>query len=130
MVAYALAGRVDIDLHDEPLGTGSDGEPVYLRDVWPSGQEIEKTVRASIRSEMFTKQYSEVFDGDEQWRAMEVPTGETYAWEPDSTYVKLPPYFVDMPAEPAAISDLAGGEKVYLGAADPATKQAKCWYNR
>ncbi len=108
VVAYALAGRIDIDLKTEPLGEDADGEPVYLKDIWPDEEEIDQVVRESLRSEMFTKEYGEVFDGDEQWRSMDVPTGETYAWDPESTYVKLPPYFVGMPAEPAPVEDLTG----------------------
>ena len=114
VVAYALAGRVDVDLQTEPLGEGADGSPVFLRDVWPSEEEIDRVVRESLKSEMFTRQYGEVFAGDEQWNEMEVPTGDTYAWDPDSTYVKLPPFFSDMPAEPAPLADLAGARCLAL----------------
>ena len=113
VVAYALAGRIDIDLETEPLGEGTDG-PVYLEDVWPDAEEVDRVVRESLRSEMFTKQYGEVFDGDERWNEMAVPGGETYAWDPESTYVKLPPYFVGMPAEPAPVADLSGARCLAL----------------
>ncbi len=108
VVAYALAGRIDIDLTTEPLGTGSDGQPVFLRDVWPSQQEIAATVADAVRSEMFERQYADVFQGDAQWSGLPVPDGETYAWEPDSTYVRLPPYFENMPAHPLPVRDIAG----------------------
>src|SRR5204863_2278268 len=97
-VAYALAGRMDIDLLGEPLGEGSDGEPVYLRDVWPSSEEIKETVAAAIRSDMYRSSYADVFSGDERWRALETPTGDRYEWS-DSTYVRKPPFFEGMDAE-------------------------------
>jgi aconitate hydratase len=108
VVAYALAGRIDIDLHNEPLGTGQDGQPVYLRDIWPSRQEVADTVQRSLHSEMFREQYRDVFAGDERWNALEVPEGDTYDWDGESTYVRLPPYFTDMPAEPAPVQDIHG----------------------
>jgi len=108
VVAYALAGRIDVDLTSEPLGTGKDGQPVYLRDLWPSRQEIAATVLAALRAEMFHREYADVYAGDERWNALEVPRGDTYAWEEESTYVRLPPYFVDMPAEPPAVEDIKG----------------------
>ncbi|MGB5816778.1 MAG: aconitate hydratase AcnA [Thermoanaerobaculia bacterium] len=108
VVAYALAGRIDIDLQSEPLGQDREGKPVYLEEIWPSAEEVGETVQAAVHAEMFTREYSEVYAGDEQWNAMPVPTGDTYAWEPDSTYVKLPPYFVDLPSTPAPVADLAG----------------------
>jgi aconitate hydratase len=113
VVAYALAGRIDIDLSTEPLGEGTDG-PVYLRDVWPDPEDVDRVVRESLKSEMFKREYGEVYKGDEHWNGMEVPTGETYAWERDSTYVKLPPYFVDMPAEAASVSDVTGARCLAL----------------
>jgi aconitate hydratase len=106
VVAYALTGRIDVDLQTEPLGTGKDGQPVYLRDVWPSRREVEETILRALRSEMFREQYGNVFAGDERWNALDVPEGDTYAWAPDSTYVRLPPYFTDMPAEPAPVTDV------------------------
>ncbi len=114
VVAYALAGRIDVDLLSEPLGDDVDGNPVYLRDIWPSQQEVDETVRSAVRSDMFVKEYGEVYEGDEQWREMPVPQGDTYAWEADSTYVKLPPYFIDLPANPAAVEDLSGARVLCL----------------
>jgi aconitate hydratase len=108
VVAYALAGRIDVDFQNEPLGTGKDGQPVYLRDVWPSRREVEETILRGVRSEMFREQYRDVFAGDEHWNALDVPEGDTYAWDPRSTYVRQPPYFVDMPAEPAPVEDIHG----------------------
>jgi aconitate hydratase len=107
-VAYALAGTMDLDLVTDPLGEDHNGEPVYLRDIWPSEQEIAETVESAIQSDMFRKSYSEVFEGDERWNSLEVPEGDRYAWSEDSTYVRRPPYFDDMPAEPAQLSDIAG----------------------
>ncbi|HEY7257330.1 MAG TPA: aconitate hydratase [Solirubrobacterales bacterium] len=98
VVAYALAGRMDVDLGSEPLGEGSDGEPVYLADIWPSAEEIKEVVGSSIASEMFTRNYAEVLAGDENWNAVEVPEGDRYTW-PDSTYVRRPSFFEGMPAE-------------------------------
>ena len=112
VVAYALAGTIDIDLYNEPLGTGADGEPVYLREIWPSRQEVADTVGSALRSEMFVEEYGQVFEGDEQWLAMPVPKGDTYAWDPDSTYVKLPPYFVDLPPAPAAVRDIEAARAI------------------
>ena len=106
VVAYALAGSIDVDLYNEPLGTDSDGEPVYLKEIWPSRAEVAEMVGSALHSEMFTKEYGQVFEGDEQWVAMPVPEGDTYAWDPASTYVKLPPYFVDLPPEPPAVQGI------------------------
>jgi aconitate hydratase len=106
VVAYALAGRIDVDLHTEPLGTGKDGQPVFLKDVWPSRKEVEDTVLRALRAEMFQKEYRDVYAGDERWNALEVPEGDTYDWDPESTYVRLPPYFEDMPAEPKPAEDV------------------------
>jgi aconitate hydratase len=114
VVAYALAGRMDIDLHSEPLGTGADGQPVYLKDVWPTQDEVRQAVERSVRSEMFTKEYGEVFEGDEHWRALPVPEGDLFAWDPASTYVKHPPYFVDMADQPAAAGDVRGARVLAL----------------
>jgi aconitate hydratase A / 2-methylisocitrate dehydratase len=109
VVAYALAGRMDMDIFDEPLGEGSDGEPVYLRDIWPSQQEIHDTIERAVQSEMFTRSYGEVFAGDENWNGLSVPEGDRYAWDPDSTYVKHPPYFEGMPAEaPEGFEQISG----------------------
>ncbi|HEU4564471.1 MAG TPA: aconitate hydratase, partial [Gemmatimonadaceae bacterium] len=107
VVAYALAGRMDLDLTREPLGIGSDG-PVFLRDIWPSPKEVEDTILSSVKSEMFRSQYANVFEGDERWRALEVPAGETYAWSEASTYVKNPPFFEGMTLEPPGVQPIAG----------------------
>ena len=106
VVAYALAGRIDLDLTTEPLGTDRDGAPVYLRDVWPSPEEIAETIEASVDPEMFDREYARVWDGDEHWQRMDAPTGALFDWDPDSTYVREPPYFQDMPLEPAPIEDI------------------------
>jgi aconitate hydratase len=106
VVAYALAGRMDLDLTSEPLGTGSDGKPVFLRDIWPTPQEIESTVRKSVSTEQFHKEYSAVFDGDVQWKSLKVPEGDLYQWDPKSTYIKLPPYFENMPRAPRPLADI------------------------
>ena len=106
-VAYALAGRMDIDLTSEPLGEDSDGEPVYLSDIWPSAEEVNDAVAEAVQADMFTKGYSSVFDGDERWRSLDTPAGDRYEW-PDSTYVRRPSFFEGMPAEPepvAAVED-------------------------
>jgi len=100
VVAYAIAGRVDINLVEEPLGTGSDGSPVFLQDIWPSHEEVQAVVGASVRQEMFEKEYSQVFDGDASWQAVKVPTGEQFEWDPQSTYIRRPPYF-DEQVDPA-----------------------------
>ena len=107
VVAYALAGRMDIDLATEPLGEGADGEPVFLADVWPDTAEIKEVVGASVASEMFVRNYAEVFDGDEAWNAVEIPAGDRYTW-PDSTYVRRPSFFEQMPAAPPGVEPIAG----------------------
>jgi aconitate hydratase len=107
VVAYALAGRMDIDLAEEPLGDDSDGEPVYLRDIWPDAEEIKRVVGDSVASEMFTRNYAEVFSGDEAWNAVDVPAGDRYTW-PDSTYVRQPSFFVQMPTDPPGVEPIAG----------------------
>ncbi len=114
VVAYALAGRIDIDLQKDPLGTGKDGKPVYLRDIWPSTKEVDDVVRSSIKSAMFHKQYGEVFTGDERWRGLPVPAGDGFAWEPDSTYIRRAPYFDGMPKTPGAITDVRGARVLCL----------------
>ena len=108
VVAYALAGRMDIDLASEPLGQNSDGEDVFLHELWPSAHEIQETITASVRGEMFERTYADVFTGDEQWRSLPVPAGELFAWDPGSTYVRLPPYFEGMSREPGAVGDVEG----------------------
>jgi aconitate hydratase len=106
VVAFALAGRIDIDLRKDPLGKGKDGNPVYLADVWPSQSQIAQTMQESISSEMFTHSYGEVFQGDEHWRGLSVPQGETYQWEPDSTYIRQAPYFDNMAVHPSPVHDI------------------------
>jgi aconitate hydratase len=106
VVAFALAGRIDIDLRKDPVGNGKGGQPVYLSDIWPSQREIEATMQQSITSEMFSKSYAEVFQGDERWRGLAVPKGETYAWEKNSTYIQRAPYFDDMDVKPAPVQEI------------------------
>jgi aconitate hydratase len=108
VVIYALAGRMDIDLLTEPLGQDPQGQPVYLRDVWPTQEEVSEAIAKSVRSEMFHKEYGEVFKGDETWRKLPVPEGDLFAWDPASTYVKHPPYFEGMAARPAPVQDVRG----------------------
>ena len=115
VVAYALAGTMACDLYNEPLGTDSDGQPVYLSDIWPSQHEIADLVRGNISAEMYRKHYANVFEGDETWQAIDVPEGELYDWRP-STYVKNPPYFQGMSRQPAALNDIRGARcLVYVG---------------
>ncbi len=106
-VAYALVGRMDVDLLNEPLGLDPDGEEVYLRDIWPSSEEIKKTVEDAIRSDMFTKSYEDVFTGDDRWRELDIPEGDRYEWS-DSTYVRKPPYFEGMDEEPQPPEPISG----------------------
>ncbi len=110
VVAYALAGRMDMDLTTEALGNDPAGKPVYLKDIWPTPQEIESTVRASVSSSQYSKQYSEVFEGDAHWKSMPVPKGDIYKWDPKSTYIKLPPYFDNMPKTPPPLADIHGAK--------------------
>src|SRR5215217_1731248 len=107
-VAYAIAGTMDVDLLDEPLGRDADGNDVFLSDVWPSEQEVAETVESAVQSDMFRKSYGEVYDGDERWNSLEVPTGDRFEWDPGSTYVRLPPYFEDFPTEPPGVRDIEG----------------------
>jgi aconitate hydratase len=108
VVAYALAGRMDMDLTTEALGNDAAGKPVYLRDIWPTAEEVEKTVRAAVTREQYRKTYSEVFEGDARWKAMPVPEGDLYQWDANSTYIKLPPYFENMPKKPAPLANIHG----------------------
>ncbi|MEM7354090.1 MAG: aconitate hydratase AcnA, partial [Acidobacteriota bacterium] len=114
VVAYALAGRIDIDIYNEPLGFDAADEPVFLKDVWPSQQEVEETVQQALHAEMFHSEYADVFTGDEQWRALPTPEGATFDWADESTYVRLPPYFVDMAREPKAPEDIRGARVLAL----------------
>jgi aconitate hydratase len=108
VVAFALAGRIDVDLRKDPIGKGKDGDPVYLADIWPTQQEVEQTMASAITSEMFRKSYAEVYSGDERWRGLPVPKGETYAWEENSTYIRQAPYFDDMALKPSVVEDIRG----------------------
>jgi aconitate hydratase A / 2-methylisocitrate dehydratase len=119
VVAYALAGRMDIDLLNEPLGDGTDG-PVFLRDVWPTAQEIDETIASSIDGDMFRRTYGDVFTGDERWRALDTPEGDLFAWDPESTYVRLPPYFEGMSPEQGTVEDIHGA-RVLVSLGDSVT---------
>ena len=113
VVAYALAGRIDIDLYSEPLASGPNG-PVYLRDIWPAQADIQAALESSLRPEMFKRQYADVFAGSETWQALDVPSGQTFDWQADSTYVKQPPFFVDMPRQPQPVEDIRGARVLAL----------------
>jgi aconitate hydratase len=106
VVAYALAGRMDLDLVDEPLGTGEDGEDVYLKDIWPGPQEVQEVIGSALRREMFEQTYADVYTGDERWRALDIPSGLLYEWDPKSTYIRRPPYFDGMGVEPEPVGDI------------------------
>jgi len=114
VVAYALAGSMDIDITTEPLGAGSDGSPVYLRDVWPSSAEVQQVVDEAIASEMYVRDYADVFAGDERWTSLEVPDGDRYAWAEDSTYVRRPSFLENVPREPEAQGDIEGARVLAL----------------
>jgi aconitate hydratase len=108
VVAYALAGRIDFNITEESLGKDKKGNPVYLRDIWPSQQEVQNTLQAAIDSGMFTSNYASIFEGDDEWKRLRVPQGETYGWDSQSTYIQRAPYFDDMPAHPAPVQDITG----------------------
>jgi aconitate hydratase len=108
VVAYAIAGRVDVDLQTEPLGLDRAGKAVYLREIWPTSEEIESTIRASLKPAMFEKEYGEVFEGDAQWKSIRIPTGQIYTWDEKSTYIKKPPYFDNMVDPATSVTDLHG----------------------
>ncbi|WP_305037552.1 aconitate hydratase [Geodermatophilus sp. TF02-6] len=108
VIAYALAGSMDVDLTSEPLGRGADGRDVYLSDIWPSPHEVQQVIDEAISAEMFAEDYADVFAGTEQWQNLPTPTGDTFAWDPESTYVRKPPYFEGMPARPAPVADITG----------------------
>jgi aconitate hydratase len=120
VVAYALAGTMDIDLMNDSLGKDEQGNDVYLADIWPSEAEIDEIISTAIGAEMFTESYADVFAGDEQWQSLPTPEGETFEWDPDSTYVRKPPYFDGMPAEPAPVTDISGA-RVLLKLGDSIT---------
>ncbi len=114
VVAYALAGSLQVDLTTEPLGTGSDGQPVYLKDIWPSSKEIAEFIRANVTREIFATKYADVFKGDENWQAISVAAGQTFAWDDGSTYVQNPPYFVGMGRKPGDVTDIVGARVLGL----------------
>ncbi len=114
VVAYALAGTVDIDLTTEPLGYDPNGDPVYLHEIWPSEEEVRQVMSESVDAEMFREEYGSVFEGDERWRGLPVPEGDLYAWDAESTYVQEPPYFVDMAPEPGAAADIENARVLAL----------------
>ena len=114
VIAYALAGTMDFDFAEQPLGTGSDGEPVYLQDIWPSAADVQSVIDGTINEAMFQKGYSDVFAGDERWRSLTTPEGSTFEWDPDSTYVRKPPYFDGMEMEPDSVEDVAGARVLAL----------------
>ena len=106
VVAFAVAGRIDIDFMNEPLATDADGKPVYLRDIWPTQQEIADAIAAAIKPEMYAQQYANVYDGNETWNAIPVTDSEVYNWSDESTYIQEPPFFIDLPAEPEPVSEI------------------------
>ncbi len=108
VVAYALAGTMNHDFEKDSLGSDKNGNPVFLKDIWPSAAEIQEVIDSSISSEMFTKDYATVFDGDHRWKSLDTPTGKTFEWDPQSTYVRKPPYFEGMPAQPSPVTDING----------------------
>jgi aconitate hydratase len=114
VIAYALAGTMDIDLTTEPLGVDPQGRPVLLRDLWPSPAQVEEVIGASLSQDLFSSDYADVFTGDERWRSLPTPTGETFAWDPDSTYVRRPPYFEGITREPAPVGDITGARALVV----------------
>jgi aconitate hydratase len=114
VVAYAIAGRMTMDLTTEPLGVDRSGTPVYLRDIWPSEREIQDTLLRSVNAQMFREQYADVFGGDDRWRSLQVPTGDRFDWEPDSTYIRNPPFFDDLTLTPTPLKDIAGARALAL----------------
>ncbi|BBX07629.1 aconitate hydratase AcnA [Mycolicibacterium aichiense] len=114
VIAYALAGTMDFDFETDPLGKDTDGNDVFLKDIWPSSKDISDTIASAINQEMFTKNYADVFKGDERWQNLPTPSGKTFEWDPNSTYVRKPPYFDGMPAEPQPVSDITGARVLAL----------------
>ena len=114
VVAYALAGRMDWDPYNEPIGTDREGRSVFLRDIWPTQHEVQEVIQKSVRPEMYRKEYAEVFQGDERWNALPVPEGDLFAWDDASTYIKHPPYFIDMPPTPPKVEDIRGARVLAL----------------
>ena len=120
VVAYAIAGTMDIDLATEPLGIGADGQPVFLADIWPTPAEVQSTIDSTIDADMFTRRYADVFAGDERWQSLQTPSGDTFAWDASSTYVRKPPYFEGMQRDPSPVSDITGA-RVLLKLGDSVT---------
>jgi aconitate hydratase len=114
VIAYALAGTMDFDFAQQPLGEGADGEPVFLQDIWPPAAEVQSVIDGAINEDMFAKGYSDVFAGDERWRSLPTPEGSTFAWDPESTYVRKPPYFEGMQMEPSPVTDIEGARVLAL----------------
>ena len=114
VIAYALAGTMDFDFDAQPLGQDSEGQDVYLKDIWPDATEVQSTIDSSIDTDMFTKQYKTVFDGDERWKSLPTPTGDTFEWDAQSTYVRKPPYFEGMTLQPAPVTDISGARVLAL----------------
>jgi aconitate hydratase len=114
VVAYALAGRIDIDWENEPLGTGKDGHPVFLRDIWPTHGEVQTAIAHAINDDSFSRIYSQVFEGDANWKALSVPSGDLYQWDPNSTYIANPPYFVGMTMTPSPVREITGARVLAL----------------
>ncbi|MGA0847169.1 MAG: aconitate hydratase AcnA [Pontimonas sp.] len=114
VIAYALAGTMDFDFDAQPLGQDSEGHDVYLKDIWPDATEVQSTIDSSIDTDMFTKQYKTVFDGDERWKSLPTPTGDTFEWDGQSTYVRKPPYFEGMTLQPAPVTDISGARVLAL----------------
>ena len=108
VVAYAIAGTMSHDFEEDSLGNDKEGNPVYLRDIWPTASEIQTVIDSAISSEMFKKDYASVFEGDHRWKSLDTPAGKTFEWDPKSTYVRKPPYFEGMPAEPKPVTDISG----------------------
>ncbi len=106
VVAYGLAGRMDVDLEDEPIGTNEEGEPVYLEELWPDPEEVRETIHDSVSPELFAEKYASVYEGDERWEALDAPTGDVYEWDPDSTYIREPPFFEEFPLEAPGVGDV------------------------
>jgi aconitate hydratase len=114
VIAYALAGRIDVDFTQEPVGYDPNGQPVYLREIWPSQQEIADVIARALRPELFQQEYARVFEGDEHWRSLPTPEGELYSWDPESTYIQKPPFFADLTLEPAPVEDIRGARVLML----------------
>jgi aconitate hydratase len=114
VIAYALAGTMDFDFEAQPLGQDTDGNDVFLRDIWPTAQDVQNTIDASINEDMFTRDYADVFAGDERWRSLPTPAGDIFEWDPDSTYVRKPPYFDGMQPEPSPVQDISGARVLAL----------------